>query len=114
MAGSFWFRFYKQKTEKPEPNRIKKPEKTEPNQKNLAKPSHTEKTEPNRVELVFFQKTKPNQNRSILTGFGSVVVFFKKIQFGYFFFYKNQTEPKMITSTHKSYKRNLTRKTCSC
>jgi hypothetical protein len=44
-AGSVWFRFYKQKTEKPNRNR----KKTEPNWKNRAKPkkpSQTKKTEP--------------------------------------------------------------------
>jgi hypothetical protein len=46
-AGSVWFRFYKQKTKKTEPNRTQtekiqkkkqaKTEKTEPNRKNRAK-----------------------------------------------------------------------------
>ena len=46
-AGSVQFRFYKQKTEKTEPNRNR--------QKTGKKPSQTEKTEPNRK--------KPSQNR---------------------------------------------------
>jgi hypothetical protein len=37
---------------------------------------------------------KPNRNRSVGTRF----VFFKKNLFWLFFFYKNQTEPKMIIS----------------
>jgi len=78
-------RFYKPETKKTEPNLNRaKP-------KNRAKP---EKTEPNRFEPVFVLKNKPNQNRLVWTGFG---VFKKKIQFGYFFFNKNRTEPKMIT-----------------
>jgi hypothetical protein len=60
-AGSVRFRFYKQKTEKTEPNQTetdKKPEK---------KLSQTKKTEPNRFEPVFSLKnrTEPNRNRSV-------------------------------------------------
>jgi len=92
-AGSVWFRFYKQKTEKTEPNRTetdKKPEK---------KPSQTEKTEPNQFEPVFALK-KPNRTE---TGqFDPVSVrfrfFFKKKNFNLVtFFDKNRTKPKMIT-----------------
>jgi hypothetical protein len=87
----FWF--YKPKTEpnpnwkKPEKNRAK-PKKTEPKQNNWAK------TEPNWFEPVFVLKNRiePNRNRSIWTGFNSVLVFFKKkIWFSYFFWIK--TEP---------------------
>jgi hypothetical protein len=42
-AGSVWFRFYKQKTEKTEPNRTETDKKPE---KNRAKPSQNRKTEP--------------------------------------------------------------------
>ena len=99
-AGSvrFRFRFYNQKTEKTEPNRTEpKPtknlKKTEPDPKNRAK------TDPNWFEPVFALK-KPN--RTEIGRFDPVSVrfrfFFKKnFQFDYFF-YKNQTEPKIITS----------------
>ena len=54
-AGSVWFQFYKQKTEKTEP----KPKKT---RKNRAKPgknqAKTEKTELNRSEPVFVLKNR--------------------------------------------------------
>jgi len=85
-ADSVRFRFYKQKTEKTEPNRTetdKKPEKKpSQNQENRAK---TGKTEPNRFEPVFALKnqTEPNRNLSVWPGFG--FFFKKKIQFGYFF-----------------------------
>jgi hypothetical protein len=82
-AGSVRFRFYKQKTEKTEPNRNRK--KTEPNRKNRAKsektepkpektkpkPEKTEKTEPNRFEPVFSLK-----NRAEIGRFDSVSVRF--------------------------------------
>ena len=92
-AGSVRFRFYKQKTEKTEPNRNRqktgkkpeqnrvKPKKPSQNRENRAK---TGKTEPNRFEP-FFALKKPNRTE---TGrFDPVSVFFfkKKIQFGYFF-----------------------------
>jgi hypothetical protein len=98
------FRFYKPKTEKTEPNPNRKTnepnrEKTEPNRKNRVKPVWTG-----------FCPKKPNQNRPVWTGFGFL---YKKIRFGYFFFYKNRTEPKMITFIHnvlfqgKNYKAKL-------
>ena len=75
-AGSVRFRFYKQKTEKIEPNRtqtVKKPEKkTKSNRKNRAKPKNLAKTgknqvktEPNRFEPGFAQKTGLDRNRSV-------------------------------------------------
>jgi hypothetical protein len=75
LAGSV--RFYKQKTEKTEPNRIrKKPKKkpsqtgktgkTEPNRKNRAK---TRKTEPNRFEPVFALKNRTEPKSVGLTRF---------------------------------------------
>jgi len=89
QAGSVRFRFYKQKTEKTEP-KPKKPEKnwSKPSQ-NWAKP----------VWTYFFPKNKPNLTE---TGrFNPISVrfwfFLKKIQFGYFFFDKKRTKPKMIT-----------------
>jgi hypothetical protein len=62
-----------------------KPKKTNrtQTQKKQKKPSQTG-----------FCPKKLNRNRSVWTGFG-----FKKNQFGYFFFYKNQTKPKIITSS---------------
>jgi len=59
-AGSVRFRFYKQKTEKIEPNRtqtVKKPEK---------KPSQTGKTEPqpSQTEKPSQNRKKPSQNRA--------------------------------------------------
>jgi len=92
LTGSVRFRFYKPETEKtkPNPNRKKpsrarknrvKPKKTEQNRKTQKNRAKLEKTEPNRFELVFVLK-KPNRNLSVWTGFG---FFFKKIQFGYFF-----------------------------
>jgi len=82
-TGSVWFRFYKLKTEKTEPNRTQ----TEPNRKNQLKPVWTN-----------FCPKKPNRTET--SRFESVSIrfrFLKKNQFGYFFFYKNQTEPKIIT-----------------
>jgi hypothetical protein len=50
-TSSVWFRFYKLKIEKSEPN---------PNKKNQAKPEKNRaKTEQNRFEQVFSLKTKP-------------------------------------------------------
>jgi hypothetical protein len=54
-AGSVWFRFYKQKTEKTEPNRTETDKKPEKNRAKPEKPSQTEKTEP--------KPRKPSQNR---------------------------------------------------
>jgi len=64
-AGSV--RFYKQKTEKTEPNRTETDKKPEKNRAKPEKPSQTEKTEPNRFEPVFALKkqTEPNRNRSV-------------------------------------------------
>ena len=109
-AGSV--RFYKQKTElnrnrkKPSQNWAK-PEKPSQNRENRAKTgknqAKTEKTEPKPVWTGFFPKkrTEPNRNRSVWPGFGSVSVFFcqKKIFRFSYFFDKNRTEPKMITTT---------------
>jgi len=91
-AGSVRFRFYKQKTEKTEPNRNrqktgKKPSetgKTEPNRENRAK---TGKTEPNRFEPVFSLKNRTEPKPVGLNRFRFGFSFFskKKIQFGYFF-----------------------------
>jgi hypothetical protein len=51
-AGSVWFRFYKQKTEKTEPKPEKTGKKTEPNRKNRAKPEKTEPKPENRAKPV--------------------------------------------------------------
>jgi hypothetical protein len=75
-TGSVRFRFYKPETEKTE--------------------SKPEKTEPNRFEPVFVQKTEPKP-----VGLNRFRFFKKKNRFGYFFFNKNRTEPKMITPTTK-------------
>ena len=106
-SGRFWF--YKQKTEKTEPNRTetdKKPEKKpSQNRAKPEKPSQTEKTEktepkpekPSQTGLNRFCPKKPNRTE---TGrFDPVsVFFFKKKNIGLvIFFDKNRTEPKMIT-----------------
>jgi hypothetical protein len=57
-AGSVLFRFYKQKTEKTEPNRNR--QKTRKNRAKLKKPSQTEKTEPKP------EKTEPNRFEPVL------------------------------------------------
>jgi hypothetical protein len=92
LAGLVRFQFYKQKTEKTEPNRNRQKTGKKPSQtgKTEPKPEKTEKTEPNRSEPVFSLK-KPNRTE---TGrFDPVSVFFfkKKNRFGYFFLIK--TEP---------------------
>jgi len=70
-AGQVRFRFYKQKTEKTEPNpNRKKPEK------NRAKTGKSKKTKPNRFEPVFVLK-----NRTELKPVG-----LNRFQFGFFFF----------------------------
>jgi hypothetical protein len=107
-AGSVRFRFYKQKTEKIEPNRNRqkteknraKPKnraKTKPNRKNRAKPkklsqnrkkpsqnrenrAKTEKTEPNRFEPVFALK-KPNITEPKLAGLTQFWFSFSKNNF---------------------------------
>jgi hypothetical protein len=60
QADSVRFQFYKQKTEKTEPNRNrkqweKKPSQTEPKRKNRGK------TEPNRKNRAKIGKTEPNR-----------------------------------------------------
>jgi hypothetical protein len=90
-AGSVRFWFYKPEIEKTEPN---------PNRKNRAK---LEKNEPNRK--------KPSQtglNRFLskktelkLVGLNRFRFLKKKINFSFVtYFYKNRTEPKMITPTY--------------
>jgi hypothetical protein len=54
----------------------------------LKKPSQTG------LNRFFPKMTEPNRNRSVWTGFS----FFSKNQFWLLFFYKNQTESKIITS----------------
>jgi hypothetical protein len=51
-AGSVWFRFYKQKTEKTEPKPEKTGKKTEPNRKNRVKLEKTEPKPENRAKPV--------------------------------------------------------------
>jgi hypothetical protein len=53
-AGSVWFRFYKQKTEK-----------TETGKKTQAKPKKSSQNRKNRAKPVFALKTEPNRNRSV-------------------------------------------------
>jgi hypothetical protein len=96
-ADSVRFRFYKQKTKKPnrtEPKPTKNWKKTEPNRaktgKNRENQAKTGKTEPNRFEPVFALK-KPNRTKPKpvgLTWFRFGFSFFfkkKKIQLDYFF-----------------------------
>jgi hypothetical protein len=99
-AGSVQFRFYKQKTRKTEPKSKKTGKKPSQNRENRAKTrknrAKTEKTEPNRFEPVFSLKTRTETGQ-----FDPVLVqfrfFFQKQILIWLFFYKNQTEPKMIT-----------------
>jgi len=96
-AGSIWFRFYKQKTEKPNRNR-KKPSqtgKTEPNRKNQAKPKKPSQNQENRAKPVFFLKNRSKPKPVGLTGFRFGFGFFKKKMVWLLFLIK--TEPKMIT-----------------
>jgi len=94
-AGSVRFQFYKQKTEKTEPNRNrqktgKKPSqtepkpsqtgKTEPNRKNRENRAKTGKTEPNRFEPVFALKNRTELKPVGLTRF----------RFGFGFFFKKK------------------------
>ena len=77
-AGSVWFRFYKQKTEKTEPKPEKtgkKPSQTGKTEQNWKKPSQNRKTEPNRFELVFALKNRTQPKPVGLTRFR---FFFKK------------------------------------
>jgi hypothetical protein len=107
-ASSVRFRFYKQKTEKtePNPNRKKTRKKIKPNRKNRAKPKNLAKTGKNQAKTEANRKTKPNRflpKKSDLTEtgrFDPVSVFLKKNSVWLLFFYKNQTEPKMITPTY--------------
>jgi len=66
-ACSVRFRFYKQKTEKTEPNRNR--QKPEKNRAKPEKPSQTEKTEPKPEKLSQTgfcpKKTEPNRNLSV-------------------------------------------------
>jgi hypothetical protein len=100
-AGSLRFWFYKQKTEKTEPNRNqqKTRKKTEQNQKkpsqNRKKPSQNRenrakirKTNPNRFEPVFAQKNRTETDR-----FDSVSVFFSKKKFLVWLLFLIKTEP---------------------
>jgi hypothetical protein len=65
------------------------------NWKKIRKKTETNKKNPgqNRANTVWIgfclKTTELNRNRPVWTGFG---FFKKKIRFGYFFFYKNQTE----------------------
>jgi len=97
-AGSV--RFYKQKTEKTEPNRTETDKKPE-------------KTEPNRFEPVFALK-----NRTETSRFDLVSVFFKKKFSLVTFFDKNRIEPKMITPSKFNLKdkkrQSLTTTTSRC
>jgi len=101
-TGSVRFWFYKPETEKTEPNQNKKktrkkPSQTEKIEPNWKKSSQIKKTEANRFELVFVQK-----NRTKLKP-----VSLNRFRFGFFLisvwllFYKNRTEPKMITDMIK-------------
>jgi len=82
-AGLVRFRFYKQKTEKTEPNRNR--QKT--GKKTKPKPSQTGKTEPNRK--------KPSQNRENRAKTGKT----EPNQFEPVFALKNRTEPKPVGLT---------------
>jgi len=78
-------RFYKQKTEKPEPNQNwkkprKKPSQTGKTEKTEPKPR---KTEPNRFEPVFSIKNRTEPKPVGLTRFRFFLK--KKFRFGYFF-----------------------------
>jgi hypothetical protein len=75
-AGLVWFRFYKQKTKKIEPNRIqteKNQKKTKPKPRKL---SQTGKTEPKRFEPVFVLKNRNEPNRTETGRFEPVLVRF--------------------------------------
>jgi hypothetical protein len=56
LTNSVWFRFYKLKTEKiePNPNRKKTRKQTEPNRKNQANPSQNRK-KPSQTFIVFLE-----------------------------------------------------------
>jgi hypothetical protein len=109
----FGFGFIRKKIKKTEPNQNrtktkKNQKKTEPNRKNRAKTrknrAKTGKTEPNQFEPVFALKNRTNRTKT--DQFDPVSVrfrfFFKKNSVWLLFFYKNRTEPKMITPTLKS------------
>jgi hypothetical protein len=80
--------FYKFETEKIKLNRKNRAEL----EKNL---SQTEKIMPNRFEPGFFLK---KLNLTKTDRFEPVSILLKKIQFKFFFFNKNQTEPKITIS----------------
>jgi len=93
LAGSVLFRFYKQKTEKTEPNRTKTDKKQEkkPSQTEKTEPK-PEKTEPNRFEPVFALKNRTKTGR-----FDPVSVrfrfFFSKKIISVWFLFLIKTEP---------------------
>ena len=103
-AGSV--RFYKQKTEKTEPNRIEtgkkssqngaKPKKTKPKTEKTEpksrKPSQTRKIEPNRFEPVFALKNRTELKPVGLTRFRFNFGFLKKKNLVWLFFFI-KTEP---------------------
>ena len=90
LAGSVQFRFYKQKTEKTEPNRNRQKTGKKPSQTGKTEPK-PEKTEPNRFEPVFTLKNRTETGR-----FDPVSVFFfkKKNSVWLFFFDKNRPNRK--------------------
>ena len=90
------FQFYKSEIEKTESNRTQ----TRKNRAKLKKPKQTRKNQTKPVWTGFCPK-KPNRKWSVWTGFGSVSIFKFVFWFDYFF-YKNQTEPKIITSNLNS------------
>jgi hypothetical protein len=98
-TGSVRFYFYKPETKKTEPNPNKQKPEKKPSQTGK-KPSQTRK---NRVKLKKLSQTGLNRflskksNRTKTSQFEPVSVFF--FNSVWFFFYKNRTEPKMITPT---------------
>ena len=89
LAGLVRFQFYKQKTEKTEPNRNRQKTGKKPSQTGKTEPipEKTEKTEPNRSEPVFSLK-KPNRTEPKLFVkklIGLIGFFFRFGFFGYFF-----------------------------
>jgi hypothetical protein len=90
----FDFGFISKKPKKP--NRTQTGKKPSQTRKTWAK---TEKTEPNRFEPVFALKNRTEPKPVGLTRFRFGFGFFKKKSIWLLFFYKNRTEPKMITSS---------------
>jgi len=86
LAGLVRFQFYKQKTEKTEPNRNRQKTGKKPSQtgKTEPKPEKTEKTEPNRSEPVFSLKNRTEPNPVGLTRFR---FFFSKKKIGLVIFF---------------------------